>query len=550
MTFLKKYNIHLIVSIFLLFLNFFLFFGEVFAAANLNVPSFGTGDTFQFRRASAPGLGGGSYYSSGSGSFSASYPFPPDGDWYAVLCILSPDGAGSECEVSPVNAGGGSLSVSCKNTECTGADLTVSSRKNAQVSASASIDIVVGVAIPGCTIVGANNYNTPPGANQDNGSCVFPPGPISGCTDGVATNHNPYANVDDGNCVYGNPGGGGGGEGSGGGPICGNGSLEGGEDCDGGSGCSATCNWLPSSCAALPSDPYYAHSDPWDTHNQWNNLKDYVSDNVCYWLNERPVHPSCIFMPPTAANEGAWRYRSDGTGDELGVGQNSCRRDNHLPGEIDIIGPGNPIVPDGNADDWYPESCKRRYTCASYTGPAPALPSFTFSCDGSCIIPYNTAVDLVWSVVSDATSCTATGGWAGAKALGGGTESTGNLITTRIYNLSCSNANGTTNKGVTVTVLPAGVTPKFSVNAIKNPIIGGTITSSPGGINCGADCIGSYDINTSVELFARQLSSYWKFNGWAGDCVGLGACILSSPVVTTFNVTAIFVPRPFIYEEF
>ena len=50
--------------------------------------------------------------------------------------------------------------------------------------------------IPGCTYPDAANYV--PYADQDNGSCVY-----EGCADPLALNHYPFIAIDDGSCVYG-----------------------------------------------------------------------------------------------------------------------------------------------------------------------------------------------------------------------------------------------------------------------------------------------------------------------------------------------------------
>jgi len=55
----------------------------------------------------------------------------------------------------------------------------------------------------------------------------------------------------------------------------------------------------------------------------------------------------------------------------------------------------------------------------------------------------------------------------------------------------------------------------------------GTITSSPAGINCGATCTGTYQLNTQVTLTAAPASGS-EFQGWSGACSGTGAtCIVT-----------------------
>ena len=53
-------------------------------------------------------------------------------------------------------------------------------------------------AVPGCTDPLATNYD--PTANVNDGSCIFPV--VPGCTDPIALNYDPTATVDDGTCAY------------------------------------------------------------------------------------------------------------------------------------------------------------------------------------------------------------------------------------------------------------------------------------------------------------------------------------------------------------
>ena len=75
----------------------------------------------------------------------------------------------------------------------------------------------------------------------------------------------------------------------------------------------------------------------------------------------------------------------------------------------------------------------------------------------------------------------------------------------------------------------------------------GSIKSTDGSIDCGTNCVSSYSQNFRVTLQAYPASSYWRFNGWTGDCTGTGLCVLV--INGTKNVKADFVLRLFNYIE-
>lgn len=79
-------------------------------------------------------------------------------------------------------------------------------------------------------------------------------------------------------------------------------------------------------------------------------------------------------------------------------------------------------------------------------------PVVTFTATPSLIGSGNSST-LDWTIVG-ATSCTASGGWSGAKSASGGAEVVSPAVTTS-YGLSCVGPSGTTNSSATVT-LPSG----------------------------------------------------------------------------------------------
>jgi uncharacterized repeat protein (TIGR01451 family) len=70
----------------------------------------------------------------------------------------------------------------------------------------------------------------------------------------------------------------------------------------------------------------------------------------------------------------------------------------------------------------------------------------------------------------------------------------------------------------------------------------GTVTASPGGIDCGADCSEDYATGTVVTLAASPEAGS-AFTGWAGaGCSGTGLCVVT--MIAARTVTATFDLRP------
>jgi hypothetical protein len=81
-----------------------------------------------------------------------------------------------------------------------------------------------------------------------------------------------------------------------------------------------------------------------------------------------------------------------------------------------------------------------------------------------------------------------------------------------------------------------------SLSLTKSGTGSGTVTSSPFGISCGANCNASYASGAAVSLAARaDAGSY--FAGWSAPCSGISTCTLALTADT--QVTAAFSPGYF-----
>jgi YVTN family beta-propeller protein len=71
----------------------------------------------------------------------------------------------------------------------------------------------------------------------------------------------------------------------------------------------------------------------------------------------------------------------------------------------------------------------------------------------------------------------------------------------------------------------------------------GSITSAPGGIDCGSACSASFADGTSVTLTASAASSS-TFSGWSGACTGTGACNVTMDAARSVTATFALAPPP------
>jgi hypothetical protein len=102
--------------------------------------------------------------------------------------------------------------------------------------------------------------------------------------------------------------------------------------------------------------------------------------------------------------------------------------------------------------------------------------------------------------------------------------------------MGLTNATNTTGGMLTYLAFAAG--PGTNTLTVSNPAPArGTVTSVPGGINCGTTCNGSFPAGVNVTLLANPAEGS-VFTGWTGSCTGTGDCVLDMTSIA--NVTATF----------
>jgi putative hemolysin len=100
-------------------------------------------------------------------------------------------------------------------------------------------------------------------------------------------------------------------------------------------------------------------------------------------------------------------------------------------------------------------------TLTEGTPPLPTVDLKINGSDGPVTISLNGAATLSWTT-TNATGCTASGGWSGLRATSG-SESTGALTSTQTYALQCTGAGGTASDQVTVNLQPICLTTPITV---------------------------------------------------------------------------------------
>lgn len=138
------------------------------------------------------------------------------------------------------------------------------------------------------------------------------------------------------------------------------------------------------------------------------------------------------------------------------------------------------------------------------------------ACGSDCIEDYATGTVVTLNAVADPAS-----GFTGWGSAGSACTGTGPCTVTMSSSRTISANFGLL---VPVTVTKAGIGT-------------GRVTSAPPGIDCGADCSGTYPTGSSVTLTATA-DAGWVFAGWSGACTGTATCVIA--VAGATSVTATF----------
>ena len=164
--------------------------------------------------------------------------------------------------------------------------------------------------------------------------------------------------------------------------------------------------------------------------------------------------------------------------------------------------------------------------------PGPSAPSVTFSATPSTVASGASAT-LNWTS-TNATTCTASGGWSGVK-LTSGSETTATLVSATQFNLACTGPNGTGNASVTVSVTPppGPSAPSVTLSATPSTVASGASATlnwtSTNATSCAASGGWSGAKGTSGSESSSALTSTTQF---ALACTGASGTGNASVIVS------------------
>ena len=140
--------------------------------------------------------------------------------------------------------------------------------------------------------------------------------------------------------------------------------------------------------------------------------------------------------------------------------------------------------------------------------PLPGTPTVSLVANPFSVIAGN-ASTLTWSS-TNATACTASGGWSGNRGTSG-SQSTGSLNATTSYTLTCTGAGGSANQTSTVTVTP--------------PVPAVSLSANPGSVSSGNSSTLTWSTTNATACVAS--------NGWSGARATSGTASTGALTATT-----------------
>lgn len=176
---------------------------------------------------------------------------------------------------------------------------------------------------------------------------------------------------------------------------------------------------------------------------------------------------------------------------------------------------------------------------------APGAPTVNLTANPVMNLPYNSATTLTWSSTGAVGTCTASGGWTGAKALNG-TEVINNLIADTTFNLSCVNSiNVATQVSTSVTVVAVNPALTFTVNnaatAAVNQGESVTLTWNPTDLqSCAASANPANAAWTGAKgvaqaTYSETIANLQETTTFTLNCTGLNAANVTQSVTATVN---------------
>src|SRR3989344_2187170 len=172
------------------------------------------------------------------------------------------------------------------------------------------------------------------------------------------------------------------------------------------------------------------------------------------------------------------------------------------------------------------------FTLVPISGCVTPAPSADIVCNGSnsCTIPYHTSANLAWwgsgaSACTNAASCSvAPGGWGGIS----NSVSTGNLLSTTNYTLTCDNGLGVTAQDqVTVTVGSPPLGHNFGL--FRLPTLTASLTANPGTIVAGSPTNLQTAVGGTGASSATFYSLWWDCADTSNDVVAATSACGSLP---------------------